>query len=145
MDKIVIEGLGAHYDGEHKFDITYFTMGELHTVKRIAGVRPAELVEAIGEADAGVVVALATVALQRNGVHVVERQLWDAHAGSIRLELDNDDEPAEEVDARPPDVSPTSSGTDSSTSSAPEANDPSPTGTPASDTGATSLPATSPS
>lgn len=99
MDKILIKGIDA-YDGEWDFDSSYFTNRELHTIKRVAGVRAGELSDALAAGDTDMIVALAVVALQRHGKHVDEDLLWDGHAGSILYEGEPEDE--EEGDALPP-------------------------------------------
>lgn len=141
MDKIRIDGIAA-YDGEYELDVSYFTMRELHTVKRLSGVRVGELEDALAAGDSDVIVALAVIALQRAGRQVVEDLIWDAPMGGITYVGDPDG-----ADAVPPGLTPSgslasgsgsggSSGSGSDGSSDSPASDPSPTGRLLSDTGA---------
>lgn len=86
MDKIVITGI-AGYDGEYPFDATYFTNKELHTIKRIAGVRAGEIQAAFVAGDNDLIVAFAVLALERNGKALHEEVLWNAHVGCIEAQL----------------------------------------------------------
>lgn len=81
--KVKITGiLGA--DGEWDFnpDEEPLTNGELHEIKKIAGVRAGEIEEAFSAGDNDLYVALAIIALARNGKQIPVRVLWDAPAGS---------------------------------------------------------------
>ena len=84
MDTITITGI-AGYDGDYPFDGSYFTNKELHTIKRLAGVRAGEIQAALAAGDNDLVVAFAAIALERNGKAVQEQVLWDAHVGSITI------------------------------------------------------------
>lgn len=128
--KIKIVGIEP-YDGEYEFDLN-FTLRELHTIKRVSGVREGELLEAIQAGDSDLVVAFATVALQRVGQYVDEDLFWDAPP-TAKLTLVTED------DAGPPDLStpsgPGSNGESTPSSGAPSdsgsenpGSDPSPTG-----------------
>lgn len=99
MAKLILKDLGGKLDGEYEFDISYFTMRELHTIKRIAGVRAGELGDALEAGDSDAVVAMATVALNRHGIDDAEDRLWNSKAGQITIVAD--DEP-EEDDGSPP-------------------------------------------
>lgn len=100
MDKIIIDGI-AGYNGEYEFDAGYFTNEELHTIKRVAGVRAGELQDALAAMDSDLVVAFAAVALKRNGKAVHEQLLWAANFGAIRLEFDAE-VPEEDAELPPP-------------------------------------------
>lgn len=82
MDKIKIAGIDA-YDGEYDIDVSVLTNRDLHTIKRISGVRAGELQDAMEAADADLIVAFTVIALQRHGKPVIEDILWDAPAGKI--------------------------------------------------------------
>jgi hypothetical protein len=97
-NKLVLNGV-APYDGEYEFDVSYFTMRELNIIKRTSGVRAGELEEALAASDSDLVVALAVIALERAGVKGAEDALWNAQAGQITLELDDEGD-----DVGPPDV-----------------------------------------
>jgi hypothetical protein len=98
MDRIVINGV-AGYNGEHPFDASYFTNKELHTIKRIAGVRAGEIQAAFAAGDNDLIVAFAVIALERNGKTVYEEALWNATVGCIEFVADT---AAKEEDADPP-------------------------------------------
>lgn len=112
MANLKITGLGA-LDGSYEFDDSRFTMGDFRTIKRIAGVRAGELGEALSAGDTDLMVAIAVIALERNGRVGAEEALWGADAGQITLTLGGDD-------AGPPPVTPDgskpSSGGDSTAS-----------------------------
>jgi hypothetical protein len=154
--KLVIEGV-LGLDGEYDADISYFTNRELHKIKVLTGLRAGEFDEAFKVGDNDVIVAIATVILERNGKGEATELLWDAPAGSVTL--DTTDEDAVEEDARPPDFSPTTSGPESSSVEPRSESEPpgptggslsnggghpesvpSPTGSPPSDTGVDSDP-----
>jgi hypothetical protein len=158
--KLVVEGV-LGLDGEYDADISYFTNRELHKVKVLTGLRAGEFEEAFKVGDNDVIVAIATVILERNGKGEAAELLWDAPAGVVTLDL-GDEEEAPEVDVRPPDSSPTTSGPESSSVGKPSESEqrkltggslsnggghpenvPSPTGSPPSDTGVVSDPVTS--
>ena len=84
MDQIVITGI-AGYNGEYDLDASYFTNKELHTIKKLAGVRAGEIQAAFAAGDNDLIVALAAIALERNGKAVHEQVLWDAKVGCIML------------------------------------------------------------
>ena len=84
MDKIVISGI-VGLDGEYPIDAGYFTNRELHTIKRLSGVRVGELDDALEAGDSDLIVAIAAIALQRNGARFLEDMLWDAQIGAIQF------------------------------------------------------------
>jgi hypothetical protein len=73
--------------GEKSYDITPpFTNGELHLIKKVAGVRAGEFEEALESGDNDMLVALACVAARRNGTaRPTLEELWEMEAGSIEL------------------------------------------------------------
>lgn len=92
MAKLKIDGLPG-LDGEYEFDDSRFTMRDFHTIKRLSGIRAGELMDAYLAGDTDLRLALAVIALERNGRVGLEDQLWNAELGAIRLELgDGDDE-----------------------------------------------------
>lgn len=137
MPKIVLEG--TPYDGSYEL-ASGFTMGELHTIKKITGLRGGELDDALTAGDTDLVVAFAVIALERAGVTVDAKELWDCEAGTIRLEPDEEDE-----DPNPPVAaeSNSDSGGSSTPDSGSQAKPQSPTGDQPSDTFATYDPPTS--
>lgn len=98
-DQIVIKGVQG-CDGRYDFDATTFTNRELHTIKRLSGIRAGELAQALAAGDSDMLVALAVLALQRSGRTFDEERLWDADMGSITYEAEDVEE-----DALPPAVS----------------------------------------
>src|SRR3990172_6646952 len=108
MAKIVISGTGAG-DGEYPLDLSYLTNRELHVIKTVAGLRVAEIEEAIRVRDNDLVVALAAIAVKRFGREVPLDVLWDAHAGSITLDL-TDEDAADDEESLPPQNAPVEPG-----------------------------------
>jgi hypothetical protein len=88
-------------DGEYAADITFFTNRELHRIKKMTGLRAGEFMEAFQVGDNDMVVALAVIVMEREGKEDAEDLLWDAPAGSVTLE-DDEDEAVVEDDALPP-------------------------------------------
>lgn len=103
MPTIVIDT--PRIKGSYPLDLV-FTHRDFSTIKRVSGVRANEVMDALNAGDLDIVVALAMIALQRAVVPFHEHDLWDAPAGSITLEIE------EEEDADPPaqELSPESEG-----------------------------------
>lgn len=138
MDKIVITGIPP-YDGEYPFESNY-SYAELHTIKRLAGVRGGELMDALESGDSDIIVAAAVIALERAGKNPDEADIWKATVGSIQLV----GEPSTDPTTPPAPVEPNEgSGGDTTPSSDQPDNDQSSTGSPPSDAGASSDPETS--
>jgi hypothetical protein len=142
-DKLIIEGIEG-YNGDYPLDLSYFTMRELATLKRLSGVRAGEIDEAFAAGDTDAIVAIAVIMLQRaTGNTIDEERLWDARAGAIRFEAGD-----AAIPPAPTPVEPSghtgSSGGGSSTSTAPPVSDPSRTGSQPLAIGATSPLVTSP-
>jgi hypothetical protein len=75
----------------------------LHRIKKMTGLRAGEFMEAFQAGDNDMVVALAVVVMEREGKEGAEDLLWDAPAGSVTLEDDEDEGVvAVEDDALPP-------------------------------------------
>jgi hypothetical protein len=117
-DQIVIDGTDI-YDGNHDFDPTYFTLGEMHTIKRLSGLRRAELQDALANDDTDLWVAFAVIALQRKmaaqgrpGV-IDEDVFWNAK--SVTITFQEAARVEEEADAGPPATGEPSSASDDST------------------------------
>src|SRR3954469_25042893 len=87
----------AGLDGSYDLDLGKFQNEELHTIKKITGVRAGELEDAIQAGDNDLMVAFAGIALRRAGRQVDASHLWKADVGSITVDFG---EPEEEV--RPP-------------------------------------------
>lgn len=109
MAKIIITGI-AGYNGEYDIDLAYLTNKDLHTIKRIAGVRAGEIQAALNAEDNDLAVAFTVIALERNGKAVHEDVLWNAQLGCINLQ---GDPVAEEEDALPPPNGPEDDGSES--------------------------------
>lgn len=124
------------YDGTYDVGETFddWTNREWATLKRISGVTPLTLMDALVGGDVTVVTAIAIVGLQRGGYQRVnEDALWDANtAASFKLDLGGDEEPADPSPVSEPDTPTTPSGSHSPNGSANPENVPSPTGTPSS-------------
>jgi hypothetical protein len=104
MDKIAITGIGRAYDGEYDFDPSYFTNKELHTIKRMTGVRAGEIQAAFGAGDNDMIVAFASIALERAGKSVYEETLWNAKVGCIELVSGTPQQDGDGDDADPPTI-----------------------------------------
>lgn len=102
MLKITIAGI-PRLDGTYELDEERFTNRDLHTIKKISGLRASEISEGLQAGDTDIFVALAVCALYRAGYQdsSVADALLDAEFGKITLE---DAEP--EADAGPPDLTP---------------------------------------
>lgn len=87
------------WDGDYPLELK-FNHRELHLIKKIAGVRGAELEEAFLAGDTDMVVALTLIALKRDGKTVPEDDIWEASTGAIVLDVEA--EAVEEADAVPP-------------------------------------------
>jgi hypothetical protein len=122
MSSIKVTGIGRAYDGEYEFDGTYFTNKELHTIKRMSGVRAGEIPAALEAGDNDLVVALTVIALERNGKVVNEDALWNAKVGCIEAMLGEAD--ADEADdADPPTLGLDESSSEKKPSSGPSSED----------------------
>lgn len=102
MAKIVLKGVSP-FDGEYELDTEKpYTGHELQLIKKVAGVRLNEIEDAARSADYDLFVALAVIALWRNGKVAKADALsaadvvLAAEAGSIQFVDDA------EVDASPP-------------------------------------------
>lgn len=160
MDAILrIEGI-MPFDGDHPLDIGKLSNRDLHTIKKLSGVRANELEEAFEAGDTDLILALAVIALEQNG-HRMEKPavdaLWNAPIGKISLAVPDEEEEEIPPASPPPSGSEssfdggrneteksTSSGSSLSNGGDPLPNHPSPTGSPPSDTSARSASVTSP-
>lgn len=91
----------AGLDGTYDLDLGKFQNEELHTIKKITGVRAGELEDAIQAGDNDLMVAFAVIALRRAGRQVDASHLWKADVGAITVDFG---EAEEEV--RPPTLPP---------------------------------------
>jgi len=132
-----IKGLHPQYDGDHPIQLDDLTNRELHTIKKISGVRAAELQDSFVAGDNDLIVAFAIIALQRAGLVVSEDVIWDAPVGAIEFVADVEEEDSPLVQPSAPEkpdetnVRPLHSGRSSNGDGESPVNDPSPTGTPA--------------
>jgi hypothetical protein len=101
MPKVTIDSL-YNLDGEYPLDLT-FTHRDFRDIKKIAGVRANEVMDALNAGDMDIIVALAAIALRRSGKTFDVEQLWDAEAGHITLDL-TDEEAEANADASPPPI-----------------------------------------
>lgn len=92
MDKVVIADVPP-YDGEYDIDIGTLTNRELHTIKKVTGLRGGELAEGLVTLDTDVFLGIAYVALERHGHKPLAEVLYEATIGKIRLELGYDEVP----------------------------------------------------
>lgn len=101
---IKIEGIHPTIDGEYPCAIGDFTNRDFRDIKRLAGVRVQELMEAFEKGDTDLFVAFAVIALRHAGKAVAEDMLWDAPFGKLSLVTGVE----EEVDDLPPTSAPPS-------------------------------------
>lgn len=96
MDKFVVTGIPA-FNGDYPVDISSFTMRELQIIKRMSGVRAGELEEAFKAGDTDLLLAIAVIAVRRNGKQweAFEKLAWESDVASITFE---GEEVAEEAD-----------------------------------------------
>jgi hypothetical protein len=108
MDKFVVEGI-AGFDGDYPCDIGSFTMRELQIIKRLAGVRAGELEEAFAAGDSDLILAIAVIAVRRNGKdwEQFEALAWETDIGALTFVGDED----EAVDPTTPTLTPSDSST----------------------------------
>jgi hypothetical protein len=76
-----------------------FTFREMHTIKRLTGLRAGEIFTALESGDTDVVVALAVVAIKRARPSFDEDELLDSYIDSITIDAGTEED-AE--DANPP-------------------------------------------
>lgn len=98
--KVEISGIAPHVDGSYELDWTSFTNRELHRIKLVSGVRPAEVLDAFVTGDAAFACAVAAIVCERAGKRVIEDFFLDAPGGVIhftfetqKTEGDEDDPP----------------------------------------------------
>lgn len=96
-----------------------FTYRELHTIKTVTGMRPAEFEEALTSGDPDMVIALAVICANRAGHHITQDDLLDLEVGGITVEGDDEDpttaDAAAEVET--PAMTPADGGTQDSSAS----------------------------
>lgn len=104
--KIIIKGIGG-IDGEYDLDIgamldfghpETLTQGEAHKIKKATGLRLGELEDAVDAGDSDMVIAFATVVLDRAKKRYDIESLWDAPLGSIVLEADEESVEGDDAD-----------------------------------------------
>lgn len=85
-DVIRIKGVPP-YDGDWPADLGRFTNRELSTIKKVSGIKAAQLQRALLDGDQDALVALTVVMLQRSGQYAVvaEELLWDADSNAIEF------------------------------------------------------------
>lgn len=89
------------WDGRYEFEDFSFTNRELHRIKQLSGIRAGELIEALDANDTAAFVGVAAVVMGRYGKDVVVDDLWDSAVGSIRLDIEADDDDGVVADPPP--------------------------------------------
>jgi hypothetical protein len=107
MPTLIVKDVDTRLDGEYECKLDDLTNREFHLIRQMSGIAPTGVVGGLLSQDVGLVVALATVVLEREGKPVNVEALWDAQHGS--LAFDFTDAPGDE---RPPEQPP-SGGSDS--------------------------------
>lgn len=92
MDKFTVTGVPG-FDGDYPIDIGAFTMRELHIIKDVAGVRAGELEEAFSAGDTDVILAVAVIAVRRNGgdFKAFQTVAWESEMGSLTFVADEEE------------------------------------------------------
>lgn len=131
MTKVVIESKDT-LAGSYDIDLSYFTNRELHIIKKESGLRMGEFQDAIEAGDSDFLVALALVALRRNGRELRDSEaLWDLEAGKITIDATEDEaSPPELAEESDESSSPSSSASSANGESSPETSPPSSSGPP---------------
>lgn len=111
--KVTVNGNEHVLDGQ-------LTGHEWRTIKQVAGVRVAEYPAALAALDYDLVVALAIIAMRRNGEDAYEDELLALPTGAITVEFDGEDEvdPTEPADAEAESSGPPSKETGDDTGTA---------------------------
>lgn len=102
-----------------------FTYRELHTIKTVTGLRPADFEDALTSGDPDMVIALAVICAKRAGHNITQDDLLDLEVGGITVEGDEEENPTT-ADAAAEVVTPAMTPADGGTpdSSASTASDP---------------------
>lgn len=109
MTKVRISGVSPSLDGEYDLDIGNLTNRDLHVIKKVSGVRGAELEDAFEAGDNDLLVALGAIAVCKSGklpykqAELVAEAIMDAPAGSSLDIIAEDEDEEPEGDASPPD------------------------------------------
>jgi hypothetical protein len=82
LPTLKLDGVASSLDGEYDCQINDLTNRELHQVRLLSGIAPAGILGGLVSGDAGLLVSLAAIILERNGKHVDVDALWDAPGGS---------------------------------------------------------------
>ena len=122
MASVTIDGVDP-YNGTYPLDLA-FSFRDFREIKKISGIRAAEVMEAIEAGDLDIVIALASIALRRAGVTHDPEVLFDAQVGSIEIDFDEEEaevveDPQTSVDGTPSDTSDDASGSDSKNGTTP--------------------------
>lgn len=113
--KLTIKGVEV-FDGEYELDLTRgYTGNELHFIKKMSGVRLGEIQEAAAAGDYDLMIALAVIAVWRDGTKGVTKEsavraaeaLLAEDSGFLTIDVGEGD------DAGPPEPTASSSGNDS--------------------------------
>jgi len=138
MPKIIIDIGVAGLDGEYEFATT-FTHRDFRTIKKLTDLRANEVMDSLNAGDMDLIVALAEIALQRHGVEHNVEDLWDAEAGTITMQLSDDEvevvpptteSPSSDEESSDSELTTSGSDTRSATDTSPEMLSPNGSGTP---------------
>lgn len=116
MPKLIIKDVDTRIDGEYECQLDDLTNRELHFVRQVSGIAATGIIGGLLSGDAGLVVALTSVVLEREGKAVDLDALWDAQAGDIVFDFRRED------DVNPPEQPPSGgseTGSDAETTSGP--------------------------
>lgn len=85
--QIIVSNLAPHVDGTYELDWTQLTNRELAEVKRISGIRPTEMLDALLASDAAFACAMAIIAARRHGKLIPEDVILDSVGGNIKFDF----------------------------------------------------------
>jgi hypothetical protein len=96
MDKFIVDNIPA-FNGEYPIEFGKWTMRELQIIKNISGYRGGELAEGFRSGDTSLLLAVAVIAVRRNGKdwETFERIAWETDADFLTF-IDGDKEAADE-------------------------------------------------
>lgn len=101
MPTLIVKDVDSRLDGEYDCKLDDLTNREFHLIRQMSGIAPTGVVGGLLSQDVGLVVALSTVVLEREGKTVNVEALWDAQHGSLVFDFTTD-----EVDVSPPEQPP---------------------------------------
>jgi hypothetical protein len=124
--KFVISGIDG-FDGEYPIDIGSFTMRELNIIKRVSGLRAGEIEDALKAGDSDLLVAIATLAVRREGKNWEQFELlaWESDSANFVLVVPEEDDADVPPSVLPPPLDEPGNSNESQTTSGDDSETPS--------------------